>query len=100
MDNRLETVENQLHFIGCSWNDNISPVSPAVDVFPGVLFPNETKHIVNVTFIDCDFRRNVVNQYYNVDVKSGRRIGLPMKQNTGIIPSYASTSLLLGECTL
>ena len=88
-------VENQLDFIGCSWNDNISPVSPAVDVFPGVLFPNETKHIVNVTFIDCDFRRNVVNQYYNVDAKSGRRIDLPMKQNTGIflamqVPVYFS----------
>ena len=46
-------VENQLHFIGCSWNENISPVSPAVDVFPGVLFPNQTQHVVTVTFIDC-----------------------------------------------
>ena len=46
-------AENQLHFIGCSWNDNISPVSPAVDVFPGVLFPNQTQHVVTVTFIDC-----------------------------------------------
>ena len=88
-------VENQVHFIGCSWNDNISPVSPAVDVFPGVLFPNQTQHVVTVTFTDCDFRRNVVNQYYDVDAKSGRRIDLPMKQNTGIflamqVPVYFS----------
>ena len=46
-------VKNQLHFIDCSWNDNISPVSPAVDVYPGVLFPNQTQHVVTVTFIDC-----------------------------------------------
>ena len=42
------------------------------------------QNIVIVTFIDCDFKRNVVNQYYDVGAKSGRRIDLPVKQNTGI----------------
>ena len=53
-------------------------------MFPGVLFPNQTQYIVNVTFIDCDFRRNAIKRYYDVDTKSGRRIDLRMKQNTGI----------------
>ena len=91
-------VENQLHFIGCSWKDNISPVSPAVDVFPGLFFPSQSQYIqnlINVTFIDCDFKRNVVNQYYDADATNGRRIDLPMKQNTGIflamqVPVYFS----------
>ena len=64
-------------------------------MFPGVLLPNQTHHIVNVTFTDCDFRRNMVNQYLLIDVEDGRRIDLPMKQNTGIflamrVPVYFS----------
>ena len=92
-------AENQLHFIGCSWNDNVSPVSPAVDVYPGMFFPSQSQYIqnfVNVTFIDCDFRRNVIKQYH-IDAKSGRRINLPMKQNTGIFLAMQVPVYFLGN---
>ena len=74
-------VHNQVLFTNCSWLKNFAAISPAVDVSPGYIFLTQTQYIVKVTFNDCIFFENRVNQYY---YSSNNLRSLPtMMQYTG-----------------
>ena len=72
-------VENQVHFINCSWKENRAPISPAVDVSPGFSFLNQSQYAVNIKLTDCNFTKNKVDQYYYHEVENS----LSMRQYTG-----------------
>ena len=83
-------VDNLVHFINCSWTKNFAPISPAVDVSAGYSFINQTQYTVNVTFTDCIFSGNMVNQHF-----SSLPLSFHMKQYTGTflvnqVPVYFS----------
>ena len=72
-------VKNQVHFINCSWNDNYAPISPAVDVSPGISFLNQSQFVVDIKLTDCQFFKNKVDQYKYYKVEHS----MYMRQNTG-----------------
>ena len=73
-------IDNEVHFINCSWKENLAAVSPAVDVSSGYLFAAQTKYtIVNVTFTDCIFINNIVSPF----VIDNATDSLYMRQYTG-----------------